>query len=114
MEKARQYSAVISERFARMIFALKIVQLLSAISILVLAFVVPRLIFMSIILFALTSALVAVAVLIEGLAHHRFVSRSGIIDRRMQKAKFWTTAFLNAWIFLMCIAIIFVVVIVRL
>jgi hypothetical protein len=78
-----------SERLLMLLGGLKIVQTLSAVSILVLAFVAQRYIFVCVSLFGLTMALSAAILIVESLMRGRLLYGSAAISRAEQPLKFW-------------------------
>jgi hypothetical protein len=84
-----------SERVAGMLFALKCVELLCALSVLVLAFASPDHIFLAVNLFGVLVAVSAAIILAEGTASSRLLSRSGPIHRVERPIRYWTLFSMN-------------------
>ena len=89
-----------SQRFIIALGILRLIEVLSAVSILVLAFTAPDYIFVSVIVFGTVVALRAGFLFAGGLTSGRFLSRFGVIGRNEQPLKFWAVAGLNAAVFL--------------
>jgi hypothetical protein len=79
-----------SERLAMALFGLKIVQMLSALSTLVLVFASPEYTFIPVIVFGATAAAIGAAVVIEGLVHGRLLLFSSVVGRRERPLGYWT------------------------
>ena len=89
MEEARQYTAVMSGRLVLTLGIIKIVQLLSALSALVLAFTAPDYMFASVIVFGIAAAIIAAVVAIEGLIKGRLLTQTAPVTRAGRPLKFW-------------------------
>ena len=85
------------ERLAITLFGLKIVQILSPLSILLLAAVAPRHIYFPVGLLGIAAAIIAGVVIVEGLAQGRLLTRSGAVARKERPVGFWGLMALNVF-----------------
>ena len=81
-----------SERVTLLLGSLKLLQMLSVFSILIVAFVAPKYLFVPIAIFGATLMAMAGTVLLEGAIHDRFLSRAGPIARAESPPRFWGSA----------------------
>jgi hypothetical protein len=81
-----------SDRVVLALGSLKILRLLSALSILVVAFLAPKYVSIPIAIFGGILAAMTGIVLLEGVIHGRFLSRAGPIVRAESPLRFWGSA----------------------